>query len=214
MLPVVAIVGKSESGKTTLIEKLITEFKDRGYRVAAVKHSHHHVDLDVEGKDTWRFMRAGSVATIISSPLRFTVFKDSSDDPTAEEMLSALGDGYDIILVEGFKRSNLPKIEVHRSELGEDLICTPDEIHAVISDAHLPLDIPQFGGGDIEGIANFIEHNILSKAGFDTAVSVNGRKIFLNDFVQHFFSGVIFAMLNSLKNVDAIKNVTISIWNK
>lgn len=214
MVPIIAIVGKSESGKTTLVEKLITEFKDRGYRVAAVKHSHHHVDLDVEGKDTWRFMRAGSVATIISSPSRFTIFKDASDDPTSEEMLSALGYGYDIIIVEGFKRSNLPKIEVHRSDLGEDLICTPDELTAVVSDAHLPLNVPQFDRGDVHGIADFIEQNIIYKAGLDVAVFVNGRKIFMNAFVQNFFAGTIFAMLNSLKNVDVIKNVTISIRNR
>jgi len=165
MIPAVAIVGKSGSGKTCLIEKLIAWFSDRGYRVAAIKHCHHHINADTEGKDTWRFSSAGAVACMISSPSRFTIFKDASINPVAEEALSALGEGYDVIIIEGFKTSKLPKIEVHRSDLGSDMICLPNELIAVVSNVNPLLDIPQFNINDVDAIANFIESNILSAAG-------------------------------------------------
>ncbi|MFA5079990.1 MAG: molybdopterin-guanine dinucleotide biosynthesis protein B, partial [Dehalococcoidia bacterium] len=112
MVPVIAIVGKSGVGKTVIMEKLIAEFKTRGYRVAAVKHTHQTIDLDAPGKDTWRYSKAGSDAIAISSPTRVTIFNKLDHEPALEETVRLLGDGYDIILAEGFKDTRAPKIEV------------------------------------------------------------------------------------------------------
>ena len=83
MVPVIAIVGKSGTGKTVIMEKLIKEFKARGYRVGAVKHAHQTVDLDAPGKDTWRFSQAGSDAVAVSSPSRITIFNNLDHEPVA-----------------------------------------------------------------------------------------------------------------------------------
>ncbi|MGA2368921.1 MAG: molybdopterin-guanine dinucleotide biosynthesis protein B, partial [Dehalococcoidia bacterium] len=161
MLPVVAVVGNSESGKTAVIEKLIVELKARGYRLAAVKHAGETVDLDLPGKDTWRFSQAGSLTTVISSPLKITVFKSVDHEPSLEETLMSIGEGYDLVLVEGFKKSKAPRIEVYRGTDGKAMVCPEADLSAVISDSKLPLKIPQFCPGDIREIADFIEKEII-----------------------------------------------------
>jgi molybdopterin-guanine dinucleotide biosynthesis protein MobB len=213
MIPALNIVGKSGAGKTGIIENLITEFKARGYRVAAGKHSHRTVEMDTEGKDTWRFARAGSDASLIISPSRLTMFINLNKELTVEEALAVLGLDYDIAILEGFKRSQLPKIEVHRSDLGKDLVCAPEELAAVITDQELPLDLPQFRSNDTMGIADFIEKEIITGASQDIAVFANGKPVFMKPFVKDIISSAILAMLGSLKNTGIIKKVTISIRN-
>jgi molybdopterin molybdotransferase len=166
-VPVVSIVGKSESGKTMLMEQLITEFKRRGYKVAAVKHCHGGMEIDHAGKDTWRFAEAGSDAVCISSPDKLAFIKNVAHDLSIDEVLPIIGPEFDLILVEGFKKSRLPKIEVHRQELGDDLLCSPGELSAVVTDG--PLDAlvadscrpPTFRWGDTVAIADFIEKSFL-----------------------------------------------------
>ena len=118
MPPVVSIVGKSKSGKTTLMEKLIGELKSRGYRVATIKHTHHRLTFDEPHKDSWRHIQAGSEATVISSPDKVALMKPVTQEPTVDEIAHLIGEDYDIVLTEGFKRGNAPKIEVHRKEVG------------------------------------------------------------------------------------------------
>ena len=88
MVPVVSFVGRSNSGKTTLLEKVIRALKLRGYRVAVIKHSHHDFDLDQTGKDTWRFAQAGSDAVVISSPQKLALIKKTDHDANLEELSS------------------------------------------------------------------------------------------------------------------------------
>ena len=214
MVPALAIVGKSGSGKTGVIEKLITEFKARGYRVAAVKHAHQTVEIDAEGKDTWRFTRAGCDASVISSPSRLTVFRNASEEPGVDEALMALGEGYDIAIIEGFKRGRLPKIEVYRRELGEDMVCRPEELMAVVTDDELQFDLPQFSFSDIALISDFIEKEIIKGAGADISVFADGKRVAMKPFVKGIVSSTILAMLGSLKNTGIMKNVAISIRNK
>lgn len=213
MIPALSIVGKSGAGKTGIIENLISEFKARGYRIAAVKHSHLTVEMDTEGKDTWRFTCAGSDASLIISPSRLTMFINLNKEPTVKEALAVLDEDYDIAIMEGFKKSQLPKIEVHRSDLGKDLVCTPEELAAVITDQELPLDLPQFKSNDTMGIADFIEREIIIKASQDMSVFANGKPVFMKPFVKDIISSSILAMLGTLKNTGVIKKVTISIRN-
>jgi molybdopterin-guanine dinucleotide biosynthesis protein MobB len=164
MLPIVSIVGKSQSGKTVLMEQLIAEFKRRGYKVAALKHSLGGMEIDRPGKDSWRFAQAGSDAVLVISPDRLAFIKNLDHELDLEEILPVIGDEFDLVLVEGFRKSKVPKIEVHKKELGDDLLCSPDEISAIVTNESLDTDIPQLAWGDAVAIADFIEQNFVLKS--------------------------------------------------
>jgi len=159
----VSVVGRSGSGKTTLIVRLIAEFKKRGYKVVAIKHATRDVEIDQPGKDSWRFAEAGSDAVILTSPHKFALIKKVDHDLGIEEILPFVGAGFDIILVEGFRESRIPKIEVYRKNLGGNLICSPAELALVITDEPLDLAIPQLSCESIAAIADFIEKEFVLK---------------------------------------------------
>ena len=162
--PVVCIVGQSGSGKTTYIEKLIPEIKKRGYRLAIVKHHPHDFDVDVEGKDSWRYMQAGSDAAVVSAPHKIALMKNVDHDMSPGELRELVGDGFDIVIIEGFKKSDAPKIEVHRKALGKGLACAPDDLIAIATDENLDVPVVQYDLADIIGIADFIEQRFLVKS--------------------------------------------------
>ncbi len=166
--PIVSIVGRSESGKTLLMEQLIAEFKRRGYKIAALKHSHcGAIEVDQPGKDTWKFAQARSDAVCISSPKKLVFIKMSDHDLRVDEVLPIIGPEFDLVLVEGFKKSNLPKIEVHRRELGNELLCSPGEPSAIVTDGSLdtPLadryKVPILSWADTASIADFIAKDFM-----------------------------------------------------
>jgi molybdopterin molybdotransferase len=163
MLPTVSIVGKSDSGKTMLMEQLIAEFKRRGYKVAALKHNHHGtVEIDRPGKDTWKFARAGADAVLVSSPNKLAFIENLNHDFIFEEIMPIVGPGFDLVLAEGFRRSkSTRKIEVHRKKLGDDLLCYPEELSAIVTDEPLDIEVTQLPWGDTVAIANFIENNFV-----------------------------------------------------
>ncbi len=166
-LPIVSIVGKSQSGKTVLMEQLIAQFKKRRYKVAAVKHSRGGMEMDHPGKDSWKFAQAGSDAVCISSPDKLAFIKNLDHELTVDEVMSVVGFEYDLVLVEGFRKSGIPKIEVHRKELGDGLLCSPEELSAVVTDASVDAlvadvrKLPAFRWGDAAAVADFIEKNFL-----------------------------------------------------
>ena len=211
MVPIIAIVGKSGAGKTLIMEKLITEFKARGYCVGAVKHSHQAVELDAPGKDTWRFSQAGSDAVVVSSPSRITIFKNLDREPSLEQTVLLLGDSYDIILADGFKTTRTPKIEVCPTGKTEDMVCSESDLRAVISDGRLSVKIPVFGRGEIVKVADFIEHELMAAMPSDMSVMINGRNLPLKRFVKDIMASSILAMLGTLKTVGIIKTASIHI---
>lgn len=150
-------------GKTMLLEKLIPALKRRGYRVAAVKHTSHDVEMDIEGKDSWKYARAGADAAALSSGKKLAVFRKADHDWAPEEIGKWLGEDFDIVLVEGFKRSRLPKIEVHR-EMSGGLISSPEELLAIVSDEPLAFDVPRYSPGDIEPLADLIERQVMRRS--------------------------------------------------
>jgi molybdopterin-guanine dinucleotide biosynthesis adapter protein len=156
---VIAIVGKSKTGKTTLIEKLIAELKSRGYRIASVKHTFHSVNFDVAGTDTWRHMQAGSDAVVLSSDKSLMMVKKTASSSSVQDAVDLLGKDYDVVIVEGFKESNLPKIEVHRKEKGAALLNLENMI-AVVTDEELHTGIPQFSFSDTTPLADLIQSKI------------------------------------------------------
>lgn len=161
MPPIVSIVGRSESGKTTLIEKLIPELKRRGYRVGTIKHTHHPVETDQTGKDSARHRRAGADTVMLASPGSIAMFKSLA--PDALEELVRYFEDVDLLITEGFKREHYPKIEVVRAAVAVELMCREDpNLIAVATDAPLGgLAIPLFRLSDPGGIADFIVRRIL-----------------------------------------------------
>lgn len=137
--PLVLIVGCSQSGKTTLLEKLIPEFARRGWQVGTIKHHHgNRLELDKPGKDSWRHKAAGASTAVVCSPRRIGMVRDIDRDPGPEGLLPLL-DHTDIVLCEGYKKAAFPKVEVFRSQLGEQPLCLKDRyLLAVVSD--VPLD--------------------------------------------------------------------------
>lgn len=162
MPPIISIVGESKSGKTTLIEKLISELKFRGYRVATIKHSIHNLNFDKSGKDSWRHIHAGSAATVVVSPNQVVIIKPMSTEHDLEEIADLLGDDHDIILAEGFKQSRSPKIEAHRKTAGRPLAGLKDVV-AIATDEPLQTETRQFSLNDIKGLTDFLENTFIKK---------------------------------------------------
>ena len=158
---VVSIVGRSNSGKTTLLEKLIVELKKRGYTVAAVKHSGSGFQLDHPGKDSWRLAEAGSDAVLLASSQRLALLQRTTHPPTFEDVIGMLGDKFDFVLVEGFKESDVPKIEVHRRELG-NLVSPPEKLFAVVTDEQLDVTVPQFSSLDGVALVDLLEKALVT----------------------------------------------------
>jgi molybdopterin-guanine dinucleotide biosynthesis protein MobB len=160
MPPIVSIVGESKSGKTTLIEKLISELKSRGYRVATIKHTIHHLGFDKAGKDSWRHIQAGSTATAIVSPDEVVLIKKVNAEPALNDIARLFSEDYDIILAEGFKQSSAPKVEVHRKAAGPPL-SRVNNLIAVATDEPVESETRQFPLNDIKGLADFLESGFI-----------------------------------------------------
>jgi molybdopterin-guanine dinucleotide biosynthesis protein MobB len=164
MIPIVSIVGKSNSGKTTLIERLIPELASRGWRVATIKHNIHGFDIDHEGKDSWRHRKAGACATVLASPRQVAVIEDAARDYEIAELRDRYIRDADLILSEGFKKNPHPKIEVFRAVLKRPLLCTAeDNLIAIAGDTPPDAEVPCFDLNNIKGLADFIEARCLTK---------------------------------------------------
>ncbi len=170
--PVVSVVGYSGSGKTTLLEKLSSEFKHRGYAVGTIKHDVHGFEMDRPGKDSWRHKKAGASVTIISSPYQIGMVRDVDHDHRPVELMVLLPD-MDIILTEGYKKENLPKLEVFRSQIHKAPLFKGDKtLLALISDDPIDLGVPRFSCDDGQSMVDFlIKHFNLEKD-----VSLSQRK--------------------------------------
>ncbi|MFZ3171183.1 MAG: molybdopterin-guanine dinucleotide biosynthesis protein B [Carboxydocellales bacterium] len=162
MIPVISLVGKSNVGKTTMLEKILREIKKRGWKVATIKHDTHGFNIDKPGKDTWRHAEAGADTVVISSPTKFAMISKVEEELTLDQIAETIT-GVDIIITEGYKRGNKPKIEVFRSGVYEELLCQPEELIAITSDITFDLGVPCFGLDDAPGVVSFLERLYLKK---------------------------------------------------
>jgi molybdopterin-guanine dinucleotide biosynthesis protein B len=155
-VPIVCFVGKSNSGKTTFIERVIPELVRSGYKVATVKHAGHGFDLDTEGKDSWRHKQAGASSVVILSKGSMAMFADVSDQLSVEDVrVRYLDDSYDLILAEGWKNEGYPKIVIIREQVGEIPI-SRDGLIAIVSDKPVDVEVPVFDLNDVPAVAAFI----------------------------------------------------------
>ncbi|TET25602.1 MAG: molybdopterin-guanine dinucleotide biosynthesis protein B [Dehalococcoidia bacterium] len=208
MRPIISIVGKSNSGKTTLLEGLIGELKRRGYRLAVIKHTNQEFELDKEGKDSWRFSQAGGSVVAVSSADKVAIFSSVASDLSPPELARFIALDYDLILTEGFKKSNNPKIEVHRKEQGGGLLSSPKELLAVVTDEPLAVAVPQMAGDEIGKLADLIEEKLRVWRKEDSVeLSVNGAHIPLDPFVKGLITKTLLGMVSSLKGVKEIKSL-------
>ena len=157
-MKVFGFAGWSGSGKTTLIEKLIPRFADAGLRVSLIKHAHHTFDVDQPGKDSYRHRHAGAAEVLVTSSRRWVLMHElrGAAEPAFEEQLKHLSP-CDIVIVEGFKHAQIPKLEVWRRETGEPLLHPNDPlIVAVASDTRVDTRLPVLNLNDDATIASFI----------------------------------------------------------
>src|SRR5262245_61302550 len=161
-MKVFGFAGWSGSGKTTLIERLIPLIVARGLKVSLIKHAHHAFDIDQPGKDSYRHRHAGCTEVLVSSSRRWALMHElrGAAEPGFADLVAHISP-CDLLLVEGFKREKLPKLEVYRASVGEPLIHPHDaDIVAVASDARLDTRLPQFDLNDAPVIADFILRHV------------------------------------------------------
>lgn len=154
---VYGVIGWKNSGKTSLMERLVTEITGRGFSVSTVKHVHHTVDLDQPGKDTFRHRAAGAREVVLASADRLAIMVEHrGPEPELPAVLARMAP-VDLILVEGYKRDAHPKVEVWREETGHPLIQPGDPlVRAVATDASLTLPVPVLDLNDTRVVADFI----------------------------------------------------------
>ena len=160
MAPVICIVGRSHTGKTTLIEKLIPVLKGRGYRIWTIKHSHHIFNFDKTGKDSWRHKDAGAETVIIASPGKIAMVKNDHEGKL--DSLQTFFDDLDLVITEGYKGAKKPKIEVVRAARHQEVLLADDRnLIAVATDVEMVMEVPVFGLEEVDQLADFIEKNYL-----------------------------------------------------
>ncbi len=208
MPALVSVVGRSKSGKTTLLVKLIGELSSRGYRVATAKHAPQGMSFDRPDKDSWRHLEAGSVATVASAKDKVVLIRTVAQEATLDEIARILGEDCDLILTEGFKHDGAPKIEVHRREVGPPLSGIK-RLVAVVTDELLETKARQFSLEDIKGLADFIETGFIVPQRERLAVYVNNVPLSLSTFPREFVTNVLLAMVSSLKGVKRVRSLDI-----
>jgi molybdopterin-guanine dinucleotide biosynthesis protein B len=206
MPPIVSVVGKSKSGKTTLLEKLIQELKSRGYRVATIKHAPNGMTFDEPGKDSWRHIRAGSEATVVSAPDRVVMVRPVSRALKLDELAVLFAEDYDIILTEGFRQDSAPKIEVHRREVGTPY-SSLKKLIAIATDEPIEARARQFSLDDIKEMADLLEKGFIKPQAERLSLYVNDTPVTLSSFPRDIITKILMAMASSLKGVGEIRNL-------
>ena len=164
MPPVLALIGKPNCGKTTLIEKLIPALAEKGVRVGTIKHHHGEIRMDTPGKDTWRHKQAGAQVVLLSSPVGIGLIQDTAGDTPVEDLVSRYFQEVDLVIAEGYKWSTLPKIEVFRSTVYDEPMQEPGKtLVAMVSDVEIRQDLPWFKYDDIGSLVEFILEKIINQ---------------------------------------------------
>ena len=162
MIPIISIVGRSNTGKTTLIEKLVPELCRRGYHVATIKHAAGGFEIDRKGKDSWRHKKAGAYKTIIISPTELAMTEVFEREYSVEELIDLYIKDADVVLLEGHKNNPYPKIEMLRKDF--DSLPRDGIEHqwiAVVGDEKQDVGIPHFQTDEIQKLVDLLEERYL-----------------------------------------------------
>ena len=159
MQKVIGVCGFKNSGKTTLVEKLVRHLTEQGYKISTVKHAHHDFDIDHEGRDSFRHRKAGATEVAVISQNRFAIMHElrGAEPPPLEEILNKLSP-CDLVIVEGYKRDTHDKIEVRNLELNHPILAGDDPtIVAIAANGETPNStVPVFSRDDVSSLAQFI----------------------------------------------------------
>ncbi len=205
MVKMLAIVGTKKSGKTRLITRLVEVFIARGVRVGVIKSSHHKIDLDTSGTDTWRFRESGASRVMLVGPEGAALPHFSTDLNLKPQYLAELCmNDLDLVLLEGFKHSPLKKIYLSGEEDEPDF--NRRGLIATVGRGSPAENTPDFEPDDIEGLVTFIDRKLLKRKGgtkMDIEVRVDGKKIGLKGFVKDILTNAIVGMISALKGCHA-----------
>ena len=164
MIPIISIVGRSNTGKTTLIEKLVPELSRRGYRVAVIKHAARGFEIDREGKDSWRYKKAGTYKIVLISPKELALMEVFEREYNVEELMDLYIKDADVVLLEGHKDNPYPMIEMLRK--GVEPLPWDGKEHqliAFVGDKSQDAGIPHFHVDEIQKLADFLEERYLRR---------------------------------------------------
>jgi molybdopterin-guanine dinucleotide biosynthesis protein B len=212
MVPVISFVGRSNVGKTTILEKVISELKSRGHRLAVIKHDSHGFEIDQPGKDSWRLTKAGSDVVVLSSSDKVAMISKPAAEPSLDRLIPLAADDVDIIITEGFKTADKPKIEVFRAAVSDKLLTADKGLVALVTDKHFDIDVPQFAFEDACGIAGFIEENYIQRPQeCDVSLRVNGADIGMKPFVKDALIKTITGLVSSLQGTESARDIKIEI---
>ena len=210
MVPVVSFIGRPDSGKSTLIEKLLPELQLRGFCAGVIKHTSHDVPLDTPGKDTARFTAAGAPAAALVTPRGLALFRPAAGAQDLETVAEEYFTSFDIVLAEGFKEQDRPKIEV----LAAGAAPNPAILGkiALVADGPVASALPVFSHADITALADFLEKEFISKGSrSEVKLWVNGEFIPLKPFVKAFVGQTVKGMVNALKGARQPEKIRIKI---
>ena len=218
-IPVVALVGKPDCGKTTLLEKLLPELKRRGYKIGTIKHHVHEFAMDTPGKDTWRHKQAGAHTVVLSSPAGIGMVCDSDRDLGVDELVARYFNGMDLVIAEGYKRTGLPKIEVYRREIHPEPLPGRDRTWIAMVSADPPAsNLPSFAPDQVAALADFVIERFLAAPareeqtpGSFIYLEVDGNPVPLNSFAESFLRLGIKGMIASLRGCEQPGRIKIEI---
>ncbi len=162
MQRIIGVCGFKNSGKTTLVEKLVCHLTGRGFKISTVKHAHHDFDIDHEGRDSFRHRKAGATEVAVVSQHRWAIMHElrSDEPPSLDEVLSKLAP-CDLVIVEGYKRDSHDKIEVRNLELNHLVLAGEDPtIVAVAANGKIVSSVPVFDRDDVSTLAQFIVQHV------------------------------------------------------
>lgn len=203
MTPVVGIVGFSDSGKTTVGEGLTKTLTARGYRVAFIKHTPHGLQMDRQGSDTSRLFEAGAHTVVASGPGEWALRQRSQGDTTLEQLVDSIDAEVDLVIVEGFTTSQVPKILVIGENDPEKPRVPLEETIAVVGSKSIPGVDMVYTVKETDRLADTVEAQFLqgNAGGGELSLKVDGNSVFLGPFVAGILGGVLKGILANLKGV-------------
>lgn len=198
--PIIAIVGYSDAGKTTVATALIRIFASHGYRIAAVKHCHHGHQLDLPTKDSAKLFSAGAARMVLGSPGQVTSIHRVEGDLPLEQIVASLDGSYDLVVAEGFKNSSAPKVLVLASE---PRLPWPPGVLAVMATDPIEASVPVYTFAEVERLAEQIRREVLGSPTLVPEVSlmVDGESVPLSSFPSSALREVVLGFLKALKDV-------------